>query len=280
MMSHTFLSLLFPLVISLFYFSTPDNRRKPVFLLNVGAILLAFIVCVLVDASTIHTILHPLNPWHLNTAAQFISVWQSILVDLTLLIRLASVYPLKQIGPKRFALLIAIPILLKLTRAINLILFTKIMVDTLHQPNATPTNTVFVSKPYIKIEWGTQMMDNTYVSLGFLWRIRGQGKGQIMPKARCGNSVPFITSNSRSNVVLTLSTSSNSDPTTAYSLPHLIHELRHTNHILHRTIRICLSWRRHDRPGTTCTRQYDAFNPWCRLRHHMGMQHQSTRNAG
>ncbi|KAG9312754.1 hypothetical protein JVU11DRAFT_7188 [Chiua virens] len=171
MVSHTFLSLLIPLTTWLFYLSTPENRRRPVFLLNLGAIVFAFVICILVDASAIHTILHPLRPWHLHLVIQFIAVWQSILVDLTLLVRLISVYPPQQVGPIRFALLTSIPVLLKLARTVNLLLFTKVMVDTLYGPNAAMADVVFISKPYIKIEWGTQMMDNTYVSLASLWKI-------------------------------------------------------------------------------------------------------------
>ena len=49
MLSHTFSSLLIPLFISLFYFSTPQGRRKLIFIFNVAAILLAFAVGVLCD---------------------------------------------------------------------------------------------------------------------------------------------------------------------------------------------------------------------------------------
>lgn len=50
MVSHTFLTLLFPLLIALFFFSTPQSRRRPIFILNVVAIALAITAGVLLDA--------------------------------------------------------------------------------------------------------------------------------------------------------------------------------------------------------------------------------------
>ncbi|KAH0827409.1 hypothetical protein J3R83DRAFT_4065 [Lanmaoa asiatica] len=193
-LSHTFLSLLVPLVISLFYFSTPQSRWRPLFILNLISVLLAFVLGVLTDGLTvssarlsigehmkspintqIHSILEPLNPWPepVNLALGFITVWQSILVDLTLLLRVIFVYPPSHVGPIRFALLIAIPVLLKFTRAINIIIFMKALVDAMNGPNAAMMLAiVYTTTPYLKIEWAAQMIDNTYASVVFLWKLR------------------------------------------------------------------------------------------------------------
>ena len=53
MLSHTFLIFLFPLVISLFHFSTPQTRRRPIFILNLAAIFLAFVVGVMLDVMSV-----------------------------------------------------------------------------------------------------------------------------------------------------------------------------------------------------------------------------------
>lgn len=50
MIGHSFLALLIPLVIALFYFSTPQSRRRPLFILNLIAIFLAFVEGVVIDA--------------------------------------------------------------------------------------------------------------------------------------------------------------------------------------------------------------------------------------
>ena len=199
MLSHTFLSLLIPLFFSLFYFSTPQGRRKPIFILNVVAIFLAFVVGVLCDGVAVSPIcagmvdqvkslidtqicsmLDPLNPWpipvcwlpvvlwalisffQVSLAVGFVGIWQSIIVDLTLLLRVVIVYPRAHLGPIRFSLLIATPVLLKLLRIINLIIFIKAVVGGLNGPNATILEeSAFSSIPYIKIEWTAQLIENT-----------------------------------------------------------------------------------------------------------------------
>lgn len=61
-----------------------------------------------------------------------------------------------------FSLLIAIPVLLKLVRVINLTIFTKVLVDAMNGPNAIAVEeSAFSSIPYIKVEWAAQMIDNT-----------------------------------------------------------------------------------------------------------------------
>ncbi|KAF8551394.1 hypothetical protein OG21DRAFT_286145 [Imleria badia] len=180
MIGHTFLTLLLPLLIALFYFSTPQSRRRPIFILNVMAIILAFTVGVMIDALAIHSILSPQDPWppSVNIAIGFIGSFQSILVDLTLLVRLISVHPLSHLGLTRFALLTTLPILLKAARVVNLIIFIKVLVDAARGPLGPENIAVaWATKPYLKIEWSAQMVDNAYASLAFLWTIRDMGNG-------------------------------------------------------------------------------------------------------
>ena len=93
-----------------------------------------------------------------------IGVWQSILVDLILLVRLVAVYPPRSVGLIRFTLLITIPVSLKIARVINILLFTVAVAEAAKGPNPTiMTTIVFITKPYLRIEWGTQMTDNTLV---------------------------------------------------------------------------------------------------------------------
>ena len=71
-------------------------------------------------------------------------------------------YPLRLIGLIRFVPLIATPVLLKLTRVINVILFAAAVAEVANGPNGVIlTDIIFETKPYLKIEWGTQMIDNT-----------------------------------------------------------------------------------------------------------------------
>jgi hypothetical protein len=53
LIAHTFTVILIPLLISLFYFSTPALRTHPIFILNVIAISLALAVGGLLDARAV-----------------------------------------------------------------------------------------------------------------------------------------------------------------------------------------------------------------------------------
>jgi len=174
MIGHTFLTLLLPLSIALFYFSTPQSRRRPIFVLNVIVIILAFASGTMIDAFAIHSMLSPLKPWptSVNIAIGILGAVQSILVDIVLLVRLISVHPLSYLGLTRFTLLIALPILLKIARVINLIIFIKVLANTANLA------VVWASAPYLKIEWFAQVIDNAYASLAFLWTIRDRGIAQ------------------------------------------------------------------------------------------------------
>ncbi|KAG0697274.1 hypothetical protein DFH29DRAFT_160381 [Suillus ampliporus] len=192
MIGHTFTVILIPLIIALFYFSTALSRRRPTFILNVVAIILAFTAGIMIDSlavstrwclayvrvliqSQIHSMLSPLDPWPptMNIAIGIIGAFQSILVDLILLIRLTLIYPYTVVGPKRFVLVTALPILLKLARLVNMIIFIKVLADAARGPTGSENiAVVWATTPYLKIEWSAQLVDNAYASIAFLWAIR------------------------------------------------------------------------------------------------------------
>ncbi|KIP03279.1 hypothetical protein PHLGIDRAFT_58069, partial [Phlebiopsis gigantea 11061_1 CR5-6] len=125
LIAHSFSILLVALLIALLYFSTARSRRQPLFLLNVFTILLALSVGALIDYQTIQTMIAPLDPTPLsfNIAIGVLGAVQSILVDTILLVRLISVFPVASLGAKRFGIMLVIPVLLKIARIINLIMF-------------------------------------------------------------------------------------------------------------------------------------------------------------
>ncbi|KAG2137970.1 hypothetical protein DEU56DRAFT_345526 [Suillus clintonianus] len=175
MIGHTFTVILIPLIIALFYFSTPLSRRRPIFILNAIAIILAFIAGIMIDSLAIHSMLSPLDPWPptMNIAIGIIGAFQSILVDLILLLRLTLIYPHTIVGPKRFALVTALPILLKIARLVNMFIFIKVLADAARGPSGSENlAVVWATTPYLKIEWSAQLVDNAYASIAFLWAIR------------------------------------------------------------------------------------------------------------
>lgn len=82
-----------------------------------------------------------------------------MLVDLILLLRLISVYPLSRIGPRRFALISGLPILLKVVRMTNVIIFLAVATDLAKECGMDALKAYF-AMPYLKIEWVAQIVDN------------------------------------------------------------------------------------------------------------------------
>ncbi|KAG6380031.1 hypothetical protein JVT61DRAFT_8111 [Boletus reticuloceps] len=175
MIGHTFLVLLMPLLVALFYYSTPYSRRRPIFILNVFALALAITAGVVSDAVNIHMILSPQIIWpvHLQIAAGFTGNFQAMLVDAILLVRLITVHPLSRVGFVRFALLTSLPITLKVARVVNSILYMNQLTIMANDPNALQAiGTAWLTLPYVKIEWIAQVVDNSYASIAFIWTIR------------------------------------------------------------------------------------------------------------
>ncbi|KAG1808771.1 hypothetical protein EV424DRAFT_1543346 [Suillus variegatus] len=169
MIGHTFTVILIPLIFALFYFSTPLSRRRPIFILNVIAIILAFTAGIMIDSLAIHSMLSPLDAWppSVNIAIGIIGAFQSILVDLILLLRLALIYPYTIVGLKRFALITTLPVLLKIARLVNMFVFIKVLADAARGPTGSENiAVVWATTPYLKIEWSAQLVDNAWPSSG------------------------------------------------------------------------------------------------------------------
>ena len=113
----------------------------------------------------IQTMIAPLDPTPLsiNIAIGVLGAVQSILVDTILLIRLVSVYPPSYIGKKIFGAMLALPVLLKIARVVNLILFIKALANATKDPATANIliGQIWEHAPYLKIEWFAQLFDNT-----------------------------------------------------------------------------------------------------------------------
>jgi len=115
----------------------------------------------------------------MNISIGITGAFQSILVDLILLVRLISVHPLNHVGLTHFAILTTLPILLKIARVVNMIIFIKVLADAARGPLGSENMIIaWATTPYLKIEWSAQVVDNAYASLAFLWTIRDRGNGQ------------------------------------------------------------------------------------------------------
>lgn len=160
MVGHTFMILMLPLLAGLFYFSTRHSRRQPIFVLNVIAILLSIIIGILIDYYSIRSMLDPSAnlPVSINFAIGLLCTVNSIIVDSILLVRLLVVYPPSQMHMLRFVSIIALPVLLKVARIINFIVFTVVLGRASSDP--VKLLNAWANAPYLKIEWVMQLVDN------------------------------------------------------------------------------------------------------------------------
>ncbi|KAK0230493.1 hypothetical protein IW262DRAFT_1291603 [Armillaria fumosa] len=197
LIAHSFTVILIPLLTALLYLSTPRGRRKPIFILNVITISLAFTTGVLLDYRGIRTILSPDNPPELayNLVVGIFGSVQYILIDTILLLRLLAVYPLAYIGTRRYIALITLPVLLKLARVINLFIFISVLVKATRNPviASLRVSQVWLQAPYLKIEWCMQLVDNMYASIFFLWRLvlRSRESGSPSPSMVSSSTISF-----------------------------------------------------------------------------------------
>jgi len=123
--------------------------------------------------------LSPLNPFPISydMCMGVLGAVQSILVDIILLVRLTSVYPYSHVGLWRFVQVIALPVVLKIARFVNLVMFIVALAKAANGPNPEVAfQTLWLTAPYLKIEWFCQLVDNVYASTLFLWKIGIQTK--------------------------------------------------------------------------------------------------------
>ncbi|KAJ7493716.1 hypothetical protein FB451DRAFT_448267 [Mycena latifolia] len=162
-------SLLFPLLILLFALSTPQTRRKPIFILNVLSVCLGIIVAAMTAHLSIGSILWPFTKDNVteNFVYLFLEQWTPWFTEAVLLVRIAVVF-----SRQRLPLLLALPFALKVARAAVIITFTvrwgKLVLGGF-------SNQFDVLKAFprtlFKVQYLLELFDNSYVSFLFLWRL-------------------------------------------------------------------------------------------------------------
>lgn len=106
----------------------------------------------------------PIGTAQLQMAIGFIGIFQGMLVDTILLVRLITVHPLSRIGLARFILLTSLPITVKVTRVVNVFIYIDHLSTMARGPTAFQRiDSAWITLPYMKIEWIAQMVDNRSV---------------------------------------------------------------------------------------------------------------------
>ncbi|KAF8203505.1 hypothetical protein K438DRAFT_1820254 [Mycena galopus ATCC 62051] len=166
-------SMLVPLMILLFALSTPQTRRRPIFVLNALAIGLGIIVGALSTHLTIRSILLPFAGVNAteNLTFTIFDVWLSWFAEAVLVVRIAAVFP-----RSKLPLLLAFPITVKAARvAVNIMFSVEWARRLLHA--GTSNQFVILSelpRSFFKAAFFLELFDNSYMSSLFLWRLRLQ----------------------------------------------------------------------------------------------------------
>ncbi|KAF7427833.1 hypothetical protein PC9H_007049 [Pleurotus ostreatus] len=165
---------LIPLLIMLFYFSTPALRLQPIFIMNVLSVAVGIALGFEISATSIKGIRHPDEPSDTNTVIAAISsaLLLTVFIDVILAFRLYVVLP-RRTTSKSLLCIVFVPLaIFKVARLTNDILFIIKFASVLREGNPALSLMGFEHvNPYHKIEWCLLVADNCYASAFFLWKI-------------------------------------------------------------------------------------------------------------
>jgi hypothetical protein len=160
-------AVLFPVILILFFFSTPESRRHPVFILNILACCCGICEAAINAALETKQILYPLEPVSkgLLTSVIAFSIISPVFIDSILLFRLLAFFPRRLASNKQIAAVLALPILVKCGRFTAVVLYLN---SFTHSSGNLPSvllaaQSTWPRNPYIMTEWSLQMVDNLCV---------------------------------------------------------------------------------------------------------------------
>lgn len=158
-------AVLVPLILTLFFFSTPRSRRHPVFILNILACCSGICEAAINAALETKQILYPLEPVSkgLLTAVIAFAIVSPVFIDSILLFRILAFYPLGSTPTSQLLAIFALPALVKSGRFIAVVLYLHQFTHTSGRlPNVLlAAQSTWPKNPYILAEWSLQMVDNT-----------------------------------------------------------------------------------------------------------------------
>ncbi|KAI0324823.1 hypothetical protein GY45DRAFT_1375250 [Cubamyces sp. BRFM 1775] len=174
-------SFLIPITVILFYFSTSTTRWKPVFLMNVAGIVFTLTLSILnITNQTTAILARPANR-AMDAGSVYMMILTPFCAELVLILRVIAAYPLWfMYWPAR--ILVYGPIVaFKTARIVNIVIFIIRWVPLdRHAHDPFQLGQIGWNLVNIKIEWGLQFLDMTFVSALFLARLRqGYGFQQI-----------------------------------------------------------------------------------------------------
>ncbi|KAG7096007.1 hypothetical protein E1B28_006689 [Marasmius oreades] len=180
---------LVPLIITLLFFSTPEVRRRPVFILNILACCSGICEAAINAALETKQILYPLQPVskELLTGVIVFAMVSPVFIDSILLFRLLAFYPLHRTSKRVFFLVLLLPVVVKCGRFTAVVLYLNSFTRGSGQlPSVLlAAASTWPRNPYIMTEWSLQMVDNTYASVFFLYKLYAcQKPGTVSLRSR------------------------------------------------------------------------------------------------
>ncbi|KAF9262888.1 hypothetical protein L218DRAFT_866314 [Marasmius fiardii PR-910] len=155
-------AVLIPLLGILFFLSTPSTRRMPIFLMNVFTVTMGIILGIVNLRIYLYRIYNPFKVDPRNKSLQIgymaMILFLPMIMDCILAYRLTAVFP-RRITAKRILAVIFLPVfLLKVARITNGLTF--MVAFGTGDWNTHLFQILWNHKPYIKIEWILQVIDN------------------------------------------------------------------------------------------------------------------------
>ena len=195
LISLPFASVLIPVFLLIFFFSTPNSRKTLLFALNIIIVLLGIVegvlstivqvrvfICARGENASVDSvnqsiiILHPQHPVpdHLFLAYIGIALYTPIVVDCILILRLSAVYPASITPSIRRMPILSVPLLCTAARIVCVSFFVHRWAVLGSQSTAEmASNIVWPHNPMIIADWSIQLFENSYCSILFLMRLRG-----------------------------------------------------------------------------------------------------------
>ncbi|KAJ7449180.1 hypothetical protein FB451DRAFT_1287754 [Mycena latifolia] len=169
-------SMLIPLLIALVFFSNRTLRRQPLFIMNLISVLAGITLGIMNVYLEATAMLSPLTPIKGSIFIGFVclNLYLPVYMDIILLFRLYVVYPPRSLSWLRRAVVFGPPILFKIIRIANLMVFL-IKWTRLINGRDSPLEAgqaLWGSQPWTKIEWFFQVFDNCYASTLFILRVQ------------------------------------------------------------------------------------------------------------
>ncbi|KAG2125868.1 hypothetical protein BD769DRAFT_1628516 [Suillus cothurnatus] len=167
-------SFLIPILIAVLVFSTPQTRRHPIFVLNVLGLLLGLAQGAINIYLEVHTMLSPTVAESKAAIAAYpaLAFFGPLVVESTLVIRLAAVYPRRTTPKAKFWIILLVPITFKFIRATNVAVFLHKYVAAIYDAqNSIAAGESLWGNWQTKFEWIMQAVDNGFVSFMFLRRL-------------------------------------------------------------------------------------------------------------